>query len=126
MIVDVNGHWLPQQFFNDESLQNAFIRCVPRAYGEDIKVTNIPGTQLKQIVLSKPKGCENVNFTERDTSATDRLEVMDQVGVDKVILRLIIMEEWLSLELCQKTNDWMADLIKERPDRFMGLATVPP
>ena len=127
MIIDVNGHWLPQELFTDESVQNAYIRSVPRAYGEHVKVTNIPGNEhLKQIIFSNPKGCENVNFTERDTSAPDRLEAYDKVGVDKVILRLIIWEEYLTLELCKKTNDWMAKFIKQHPDRFFGVATVPP
>jgi predicted TIM-barrel fold metal-dependent hydrolase len=126
MIIDVNGHWLPKELFTDESIQNAYIRCVPQAYGEQVTVTNIPGKNMRQIIFSKPKGCENVNFTERDTLADDRLGAMDKVGVDKVILRLIIWEEYLTLELCKKTNDWMAEFIKQSPNRFMGLATVPP
>lgn len=126
MIIDVNGHWLPRQFFTDESLQNAYIRCIPRSYGEHVQLTNLPGTDMKQVIISKPKDHPIVNFKERDTFTKDRLEAMDQVKVDKAILRLIIFEEWLNLELCRQTNDWMAEFVKEHPDRFLGTATVPP
>ncbi len=126
MIIDVNGHWLPQQLFNDESIQSAFFRCVPRTYGEYVEFTNIPGKDEKQIVVSKPKGCQNLNFTEKWAIVGDRLEVMNQVGVNKAILRMPIWGEWMDLELCKKSNDWMAEFINQHPDRFLGLATVPP
>ncbi len=126
MIIDVNSHWLPSQLFADQSIQNAFIRCIPRAYGEHVEVTNVPGSDIRQIIISKPKGCPNLNMTMRRVDNKDRLDVMDQVGVGKAILRLAIWEEWLTLELCKKINDWMAETVKEHPDRFLGLATVPP
>lgn len=126
MIIDVNAHWLPRQLFADQSIQNAFIRCIPRAYGEHVEVLKVPGSYKEQIIISKPKGCPNLNMSLRRVDNEDRLAVMDQVGVDKTILRVAIWEEWLTLELCKKVNDWMAETIREHPDRLLGLATVPP
>ena len=55
MIVDVNIHWLPENLFTDKDLLNSFISVVPRAYGEYAEVTNIPGTDRMQIVISSRK-----------------------------------------------------------------------
>lgn len=126
MIVDVNVHWLPENLFTDESLLNSFIRIVPRAYGEYAEVTTIPGTNRKQIVISKPKGYENLNFTEMFTDSKGRLEAMDEARVDKAILRCPCWQEWLNLEMCKKVNDWMAKYVKSHPGRFLALAVVPP
>jgi predicted TIM-barrel fold metal-dependent hydrolase len=126
MIIDVNTHWLPRQLFTDETVRNTFFRRVPREYGEYVEFTKTPGTGVDQIVVCKPKGAQNLNFTDKWTLLGDRLELMDQLGIAKGILRMPIWGEWLDLELCRKCNDWLAEFIKEHPDRFLGLATVPP
>ncbi len=126
MIVDVNMHWLPENLFTDQALLDSFISIVPRAYGEYAEVTNIPGTDRKQIVISKPKGYENLNFTDMFTDAKGRLEAMDEAGVDKAVLRIPCWQEWLPLEMCRMVNDGLGKSVREHSDRFLGLATVPP
>jgi uncharacterized protein len=126
MIVDVNWHWLPKNFFSDESLLNAFIRTIPRAYGEHVKVTTIPGSNLRQVVIARPKDHINLQISELHTDARHRIESMDEGKIDKAIMRLCIWEEWITLELARKINDSMAQDVREHPDRLQGLAVVPP
>lgn len=126
MIVDANNMWLPENLFKDDALMDAFLRCVPKAYGEDVKLAPIPGTDKKQIVISKPKGYENLNFTELFADNDTRLRIMDESGIDKCVLRLPCWHEWLSVEMCRKVNDAAAKTVKAHPDRFMALAFVPP
>jgi hypothetical protein len=73
MIIDANMHWLPDNFFKDISLRDSFINCVPCAYGEYAKVTMIPGTKLRQVVIEKPQGYENLNFAENQYDSKTRL-----------------------------------------------------
>ncbi len=126
MIVDLNNMWLPENLFTDDSLLNSFLRSVPRGYGEYAKVTTIPGTDRQQIVISKPKGYENLNFTELFTDSKSRLKAMDESGVDKAVLRIPCWHEWLSLEMCRVVNDLLAKSVREHSDRFLSLAIVPP
>jgi predicted TIM-barrel fold metal-dependent hydrolase len=126
MIIDINMHWLPENLFTDESLLDSLIRMVPRAYGEYARLDTVPGTSKVQIVIEKPKGYQNLNFTELDTNTTKRLAAMDAANVDKAILRIPCWEEWLDLEIAKKLNDLLAKSVKEHPDRFLGLAMVPP
>ena len=126
MIVDVCMAWLPENFFQDEALIDTFVRSVPRTYGEDVQLTAVPGKQIKQIIISKPKGYENLNVSEVLSDSNGHLAVMDEAKIDKAILRIACWQEWLDLETCRRINDEMAKSVAAHPDRFMGLATVPP
>ncbi len=126
MIVDVNMHWMPENFYSDESFFRECIRCIPRDYGEHVDIKDIPGSTAKQFTISRPKGYENLNFEPQDVDSNDRLQAMDKTGIDKAILRWCIFPEWLTLELCKKANDAMHKTVKEHPDRFLELAIVPP
>ena len=64
MIVDANMPWLPEDLFTDENLRDSFINSVPCAYGEYASVKTMPGTNLQQIVIEKPRGVENLNYAE--------------------------------------------------------------
>ncbi len=126
MIVDVNVHWLPENLFTDESLLDSFVRVIPRAYGEFAEVKTVPGTNRKQIVISKPEGYENLNFSEMFADSKGRIEALKEAGVDKAILRCPCWQEWLDLEMCKKVNDGMAKYVKNHPGQFLVLAVVPP
>jgi len=86
----------------------------------------VPGTNDPQIVIEKPKGYENLNYYELNTDTAKRVELMDEGGIDKAILRIPCWEEWLTLEMAIKLNDMMAKTVRDHPDRFIGLAMVPP
>lgn len=126
MIIDINMHWLPEKLFTDKSLMNSFIRLMPRAYGEYARVDTIPGSKKLQIIIEKPEGCQNLNYSELNTDGSNRLAVMDEAKVDKAILRIPCVEEWIDLETAKVFNNMLAKTVKEHPDRLLALAIVPP
>jgi hypothetical protein len=126
LIIDINMHMFPDNLFTDEAILESYLRIVPQAYGNFAKLTTLPGTDQRQIVIEKPRGYENLNVCQNFVDAKARLEIMDQAGLDKAILRVPCWQEWLSLEMCRQVNDSMAKVVKRHPDRFLGLATIPP
>lgn len=126
MIIDINMHVLPEELFTDRALLDAFIRSVPRAYGEYAYVTKLPGSDEDQIVIEQPKGYQNLNFSKASLDPEARLKIMEQAGLDKAILRTPCWQEWLDVDLCKRVNDNMARVVQQNPDKLMGTATVPP
>jgi uncharacterized protein len=126
MIIDANMHWLPENLFKDKTLLDSFISALPRAYGEYAKLTSMPGTQMQQIVIEKPKGYENLNYAENQYNPENQIKDMNEAGVDKAILRIPCWQEWLSLEMCKTVNDGLAKHVKKNPGRFLALGVVPP
>jgi predicted TIM-barrel fold metal-dependent hydrolase len=126
LIIDINMHALPDYLFKDEAVLESYLRIVPQAHGEFARLTTLPGTDRRQIVIEKPRGYENLNFCQNAVDTKARLEIMDKAGLDKAILRTPCWQEWLTLEMCRQVNDSMSDTAKLHPDRFLALATVPP
>jgi uncharacterized protein len=126
MIIDANMHFLPPDLLSNKELRDAFMDSLPRAYGHHGTVEPIPGTKIEQIVLEWPKGCENLNFGPHHTDPSHKLAAMKEAGIDKAILRVPCWQEWIDLGLCQRTNDYMAEFIKQNPGKFYGLGIVPP
>ena len=125
MIIDIDMHWHPEKVFSDESLLNDYLRCT-RASGQQVEMTNIPGTNTQQMVVSQPKGYVNLNLADVVVGAESRVKAMDEAGVDKAILRICCFQQWMNLELMKKVNDLMAEYIKQFPGRFLGTAAAPP
>ena len=126
MIIDIDMHALPEGLFEDEVLLHSFPRVVPQAHGEFAKLVSVPGTDKKQIVIEKPEGRANLNFVQNAVDVKARLETMRKAGLDKAILRTPCWQERLSLEMCHQVNDSIARLVKQHPDKFLGLATILP
>lgn len=126
LIIDANMHWLPENLFQNISLRDAFINCVPCAYGEYAKMTTIPGTKLQQIVIEKPLGYENLNYAENQYDSKTQLKDMDEAGVKVAILRIPCWQEWLTLEMCKVVNNELVKHVNKYPGRFLALAVVPP
>jgi predicted TIM-barrel fold metal-dependent hydrolase len=112
--------------FSDKELLGMYLRSVPKGYDYEVKLSTVPGTDRKQIVISKPKGYEGLNYTNLHTDPLIRLKAMDEAGVDRALLRHPCWEEWFSLEACKKANDLLAKYVSEHSDRVMGLAIAPP
>ena len=55
-----------------------------------------------------------------------QLADMDAAGVDKAVLKVPCAHAWLSLEMCRKFNDGMAEQVKRSSGRLAALAAVPP
>ena len=126
MIIDINMHALPENLFQDEAVLELFLRTVPQAYGEFTRLITVPGTDKKQIVIEKPRGYQNLNFSQNTVDVKARLEIMGKAGLDKAILRTPCWQEWLTLEMCHQVNDGMAKAVNQHPDKFLALATIPP
>lgn len=126
MIIDANIYWMPDLIFSDPALLEQFLSCVPVEHGARAHVNEISGTNKKQIVIEKPVGYQNLNYVERQYSLEAQLRDLDEAGVDLAILKLPGCQEWLSLELCRKFNDWMAAHVQASNGRLKGLAVVPP
>ncbi|MBP2642486.1 MAG: amidohydrolase 2 [Firmicutes bacterium] len=125
MIIDANMYWMPRNLFTDRSLLENFIRTSCE-YGVYAYESSIPETGKRQIVIEKPKGCQNLNYVENQYEIEPQLQDMDDAGVDKAVLKIPGCHEWLSLELCKKFNDGMAEHVKLGNGRFNALAVLPP
>jgi uncharacterized protein len=126
MVIDINMHALPHDIFDDEETLEAYLRVAPSAYGEQARLTVVPGTDKKMIVVEKPRGYENLNFSYNNVDNQAKLETMAKAGIDKAILRVPCWHEWLTLEMCQHANDSLAKVVKDHPDKFYALGIVPP
>jgi predicted TIM-barrel fold metal-dependent hydrolase len=125
VIIDVNMHHLPEDLFDNEEVLNGFLSTAPRGYGE---IASMGKTEAgkRQIIVEKPKGCQNLNYVEGDYSLEMKLKAMDENGVDKAILRVPVWQEWLRLETCKVVNDNAADMCKRSGGRLFANACVPP
>ena len=125
MVIDANIYWFDEKIFHDDAYAEQFLAEVPRLYQTEGKMEILP-TGRKQVVIEKPFGYANVNYVEGDYILENILADMDQAGIDVGILKLPCYHEWLSLELCKKFNDGMADFAKRSGGRLRGLGVVPP
>ena len=126
MIIDANMHWLPENLFTDETLLAAFFKAIPREYGTHARVVPVPGKNLRQIVIEKPRGYEVLNYAENQYSSGDQIKDMNDAGIDKALLRLPCWQEWVDLETCKTINNLLSQHLKRNPGRFMALAVIPP
>ena len=60
-----------------------------------------------------------------------RLKLMDEYGIEMMLLSLnapavqAIPDPKKANEIAIKANDWLAEQVAKRPDRFQGLAALP-
>lgn len=126
MKVDANMYWIPEELFTDEDLREEFLRCIPAEHGVVARCEQIVGTDKKQIVIEEPAGCQNLNYVQGEYRVERQLADMDAAGVDKAVLKVPCAHAWLSLEMCRKFNDGMAEQVKRSGGRLAALAAVPP
>jgi aminocarboxymuconate-semialdehyde decarboxylase len=112
MIIDAHHHWIPESFvrnvekflFKEDSIERHGDRIDIWRHGFLI----LPGLR------------------EEFYSIESHLKALNQAGIDKAIINADGLNEWLTLELSVEVNDEIAALVKRYPDRFIGLASVPP
>ena len=63
---------------------------------------------------------------ERWCRADVQLAEMDAAGIDVAVLSAACYPAWLTLPAARLLNDAYADLQRQHPRRFVGLAHVPP
>jgi len=92
--------------------------CYPKPYMEELKKAGVGG-----------EGGIGVDIPVW-TGAEERLADMDKLGISVQVLGLsapnvYFPDDGLSRALAQMTNDFMADICRKHPDRFLCLASVP-
>lgn len=125
MIIDINMHHLPEDLFTNEKTLEGFLSTAPRGFGEVAYLGSLE-SGTRQLILEKPKGCQNLNYVEGDYSLEAKLRAMDDAGVDVAILRVPVWQEWLRLETCKTVNDNAAEMCKRSGGRLYANACVPP
>ncbi len=68
-------------------------------------------------------GKMKIRSFEEAGRAGSHLEFMDAAGID---IALLTTNPIITLDQCQRWNDFCAGIVRENPDRFVGFATVPP
>lgn len=126
MVIDANMYWIPEALFTDDGLKEEFLRCIPQIHGIYARYEDIPGTEKKQIVIEEPKGCENLNYVQGEYEVERQIRDMDAAGVEMAVLKVPCCHAWLSLEMCKKFNNGLAEHVKKGKGRFAALAVVPP
>jgi len=125
-VIDANMHWLPDTLFTDEKLRDAMMACIPRHHGIHVRMEEIPGKNLRQIVIEEPRGVVNINYAEGQYNIDSQLEDMDRAGIDHAVFRIPVWQEWLDLECSKRINDGLADYVSRGKGRFTALAVAPP
>ena len=126
MIIDANMYWWPEEMFTDEAYLQEFLRCLPREYGVQGRVEEIGDTGRRQIIVEKPVGYQNLNYAQGEYTVEKQLADLDVAGVDEAVLKIPCAQEWMSLEMCRRFNDGMAEHVKKSNGRLHALAVVPP
>ncbi len=126
LVIDNHVQWLPEDFFTNAALRQAYLACVPRAYDYAAREVTSPGGDLAMVAVEWPRGYGNLSITRLHADPEERVATMAEAGIDRAILRVPVWQEWLDLEMCRRTNDAMAAYIKRHPNTFYGLGVVPP
>ena len=125
-VIDANLYWFPESLFTDEALAERFLAEVPIQYGTRGSLRVNPATGLKQYVIEKPLGSENLNYVQGDYVLDKQLADMDRAGIDRAVLKLSCQQEWMSLDMCRRFNDGMAAHVAQSRGRMAALGVVPP
>ncbi len=94
------------------------VHCYPKPYMDEIEKLGVGG-----------EGGVGVKVPVWE-SVEERIARMDALGVDIQVLNLsapnvYFGDEMLSKHLAEMTNDFFAGIVRERPDRFMAVASIP-
>jgi aminocarboxymuconate-semialdehyde decarboxylase len=104
MIIDWEHHYLPEELW--------------------LKKGGKKGERAIFYERGKPRG----NLHPELYDVEERLRLMDAVGIDVAVLSMAVSNDdtQIALEECKFWDDKVAELMKEYPKRFVGLAPIPP
>lgn len=111
MIIDAHHHWIPPEIAAD----------IPKYLrpGEVV----VPDGEYQRIQRG---GVDLFTVNPRYTDIRVKLKEMDAAGVDVAVLSTACWQQWNTMEMAPRINDAMAELQAKYPQRFVGLAHVPP
>ncbi|MBQ9196015.1 MAG: amidohydrolase [Clostridia bacterium] len=125
-VIDANLYWFPEELFTNQDLSEQFLSEIPIQYGIKGYLKENKDSGLRQYVIEKPVGSENLNYVQGDYVLEKQLSDMDKAGIDKAVLKLSCQQEWMGLDMCRQFNDGMAEHVKQSKGRMAGLGVVPP
>ena len=108
---------------------------IPEVAAELKKISRYPGSNadllLVRGIYDGETGYGNLGFLDGLLDNDRRLKEMDELGVDMHLLALTapgvqMFDADSATELAILSNDALAELIKQHPTRYAGLATMPP
>src|SRR4051794_26329291 len=112
-LIDVHHHWLPAEQFGE----------VERWLFPGERVHHYDDGSLE---IHRGSICVFPRRNDILSREDDQLRVMDELGVQTAVLSTGNWLEWLDLDGCRTVNDGLARVVRHSPDRFVGLAHVPP
>ena len=124
MVIDANVYWFPEEVFTDDALRARLFQDAPRGYGVMCRMLERDGR--KQIIVEHPIGCPGVDYLQGDYTLEAMLAALDEAGIDKAVMKVPCLHEWLSLDMCRLFNDGMADFSRRSGGRLTALAVIPP
>jgi predicted TIM-barrel fold metal-dependent hydrolase len=113
-VIDVHHHWLPRELVDHVE------QFLPPGY----RVERRDNGRLGIYDLDSLEGL--TVDPERWCRADVQLAEMDAAGIDVAVLSAACYPSWLTLPAARLLNDAYADLQRQHPRRFVGLAHVPP
>lgn len=123
MVIDANMYWLPESLFEEDT--DAFLSEIPTQY-DLYGYLRQEELGMKQIVIEKPTGYQNLNYVQGEYQLERQLRDLDEAGVEKAVLKLPGCQEWMSLAMCKKFNDGMLEASLKSNGRLIPLAVLPP
>ena len=87
-VIDANLYWFPEELFTNEESAEKFLSEIPVQYGIRGYLKTNPETGVRQYVIEKPVGRENLNYVQGDYMLEKQLGDMDKAGIDKAVLKL--------------------------------------
>ena len=114
MIIDVHAHAQPPDFHDILTKSGRY-----EMVDED-----------SQRTVLRDKGSRFLTLTENMPDIRERIADMDELEVDVQILSLSIPQVYFvsgqeAIELARHCNDYLASVVKQHPDRFRALASIP-
>jgi aminocarboxymuconate-semialdehyde decarboxylase len=118
MIIDVHNHFYPPMLFSEIEKGKFFQR------GLKVETDSLN----RKIIVHK--GTRVVTITEPMTNVEMRLKDMKKAGVDVQALSLSVpgvdfLDPGEGLEYAQLSNNEIAEVCRQHPDHFVGIASVP-
>lgn len=124
MIIDANVYWFPEEMFTDEALRERLFLDASQAPDTACRIMEREGK--RQIVVEKPIGCPSVDYIQGDYTLEAMLKALDEAGIDRAVMKVPCLHEWMGLELCRRFNDGMANFASRSGGRLVALGVIPP